>query len=403
MKKLLILAVMAVTANSAFSQSNAIKTILKAKDYAEVESLLNANVSSLSAEQKAKAYNKLVDLAMSKVAHEEAAISTNQLKVQMQQGDPDPFDTLGLYKAAYNAMKNALECDKFDNMANDKGKVSPKFRKSNQDRLLRIRQHLINGGQLAAEKGNQKDALDNYAMYVETATSPLFAEKIKEGEPDQWLGEVARVAAVYSYQAKDYANADKYCDVALSDTASHKEALGLKMYIMQGDLKSHEDSLACLKKMEEFYAKENDEQVFNSLVNMYASLGMDEKQLEFIKSRLAVDPNSFTVWALKGQNEMNAGKWDDAIADFKKAIEINNKNPLIYTYLGFTYNSKAGTLATESEQKALFIESLKYLEKARELDPNRKEANWSYPLYQCYYNLYGPDDSRTKELEALVK
>lgn len=402
MKKLMILAVMAVAANSAFSQSDAIKSILKAKDYTEAENLLNANLASLSAEQKAKAYNKLVDLAMDKVSHENTTISTNQIKVQMQQGDPDPYDTLGLFKATYNAMKNGLECDKYDNMANDKGKVSPKFRKSNQERLYKIRTQLINGGQYAAERNNQKEALNNYALYVETASTPLFAD-VENKVPDSWLGEVARVAAVYSFQEKDYANADKYCDVALSDTASHKEALGLKMYIMQTNLKTREDSLACLKKMEDFYAKENDEQVFNSVVNMYGSLSMDEKQLEFINSRLAIDPNSFTVWALKGQNEMNAGKWDEAITAFKKAIEIDGKKALVYTYLGFTYNSKAATLSSEAEQKALFAESLKYLEKARELDPNRQETNWSYPLYQCYYNLYGAADSRTKELEALVK
>ena len=70
---------------------------------------------------------------------------------------------------------------------------------------------------------------------------------------------------------------------------------------------------------------------------------------------------------------------------------------------GYSMNSKAATLATAAEQKALLVESLGYLEKARSLDPDRKEANWSYPLYQCYYSLYGADDSRTKEMEALVK
>ena len=42
-----------------------------------------------------------------------------------------------------------------------------------------------------------------------------------------------------------------------------------------------------------------------------------------------------------------------------------------------------------------------YLEKAREIDPERERANWAYPLYQCYYNIYGEDDAKTKEVEAL--
>ena len=100
---------------------------------------------------------------------------------------------------------------------------------------------------------------------------------------------------------------------------------------------------------------------------------------------------------------MNAEKWDEAIASLKKSVELDDKQAIVFTYLGYSMNSKAATLATPAEQKALLVESLGYLEKARSLDPNRKEANWSYPLYQCYYNLYGADDSRTKEMEALVK
>ena len=357
----------------------------------------------MSNDQKAKAYNKLVDLAMEKVSKEESTMNTNQLIVQMQQGNPEPYDTLGLFKAAYAAMKNGLECDKYDNMPNAKGKISPKFHKSNQQKLYRLRTHLINGGQYAAEKGNQTDALNNYALYVETASAPLFAEVDKTKEPDQWLGEVARVAAVYSFQAKDLETANKYCDIALKDTASYHEALGLKMYLMQQGLKTREDSLKCLKEVETLYASNKDAQIFNSLVTLYGGLGMDDKQLSLIGERIAVEPNNANIWAMKGQNEMNAGKWDDAIASLKKSVEIDDKQAIVFTYLGYSMNSKAATLATAAEQKALLVESLGYLEKARSLDPDRKEANWSYPLYQCYYSLYGADDSRTKEMEALVK
>lgn len=404
MKKLIISAVLAVAATSAFAQGDALKSILKSKDYAEAEKLLNANLSSLDAQQKAKAYNKLVELAMEKVSKEESTLSTNQLIVQMQQGNPEPYDTLGLYNAAYAAMKNGMECDKYDNMPNAKGKVSPKFHKSNQEKLYRLRTHLINGGQYAAEKGDQTSALNNYALYVESASSPLFADVDKTKEPDLWLGEVARVAAVYSFQANNLENANKYCDIALKDTASYREALGLKVYLMQQGLKTKEDSLKSMKEVEALYATTNkDEQVFNALVTLYGDLGMDQKQLALISERIAVDPNNANIWAMKGQNEMNAEKWDDAIASLKKSIELDDKQAIVFTYLGYSLNSKAGTLATANEQKPLLMESLGYLEKARSLDPNRKDANWSYPLYQCYYSLYGADDSRTKEMEALIK
>ena len=37
------------------------------------------------------------------------------------------------------------------------------------------------------------------------------------------------------------------------------------------------------------------------------------------------------------------------------------------------------------------------------VDPNREKANWAYPLYQCYYSVYGANDPKTKELEAILK
>lgn len=403
MKKLMILAMMATSAVSAFAQGDVFKSIMKANDYAEAEKLLNDNLGSLSDEQKAKAYNKLVDFAVSKIQKEEATISTNQIRVQMQQGDPEAYDTLGYYTASYWAIKNGIECDKYDNMPNAKGKISPKFHKENQTRLLRYRTNLINGGQYSATINNENDALNNYALYVESASSPLFAEAVKAGGRDEWLGEVARVAAVYSYNAKDFDRASRYCDVALNDTATYKDALGLKLYIMQQSMKTREDSLKCLNDFETLYAKDDNQQVFTSLAELYGKLGMDDKQMSIINARLAKEPNNFDAWALKGQTEMNAKKWDDAIADFKKAISIDGKQALLYTYLGFTLNSKASEMDNAAEQKKLLTESLTYLEKARDLDPSRKDANWSYPLYQCYYSLYGENDSRTKELEALIK
>ena len=64
-------------------------------------------------------------------------------------------------------------------------------------------------------------------------------------------------------------------------------------------------------------------------------------------------------------------------------------------------NAKAASLDGDA-QKKLLEESVTYLEKARDLDPNRNEANWAYPLYQCYYALYGESDSRTAELKGIV-
>ena len=77
---------------------------------------------------------------------------------------------------------------------------------------------------------------------------------------------------------------------------------------------------------------------------------------------------------------------------------------MVLTYLGFALNAKASAInGNAAEQKQLYTESMGFLEKAKTIDPTRAQSNWAYPLYQCYYTLYGADDSRTKELEGMLK
>lgn len=400
MKKLMIMAMMAVAANTAFAQGDALKSILKAKTYSEAESLVKSNASTLDNEQKAKAYNKLVQLSMDKVTKELGTMQANAVAQQMGQ-KVEPYDTLGMYNALYTALGDAMECDKYDAQPNAKGKISPKFHKNNQQTLWPIRVHLINAGQSAAEANKQDDALKFYGMYVQSGSSSLFADRDQSKGADEYLGQVARVASVLAFQAKDLDMANKYCDVALSDTSSYKDALNLKMYLMQQTLKTREDSLACTKQFEALYAKDKSETIFSNLANMYGGLGMNDKQEALVADKLASDPNCFSAYAIRAQARMNASKWDEAVADFKKAAEIDPKKAIIFTYLGFCLNSKAAGIENVAEQRKVVEESMNYLEKARDLDPNRTEANWSYPLYQCYYTLYGENDSRTKEMKDL--
>ena len=336
-----MLAAMVVATSTAFAQD--VKSVLKSKDYAEAKSQLEACLSSLNNEDKAKAYNKLVELSLQKVNKEMAVMSENQVMEQMGQKD---------------------------------GKLKP------VDCL---------------QKEDNNGAFNYYAAYVNSGTSALFDDFDKTKSPDTYLGEVARVAGVIAYQAKKMDDANKYIDIALNDTASYKDALGLKMAMMQQSMKTKEDSVKCLKSFEDLYAKDKSETIFTNLATLYGNLNMKDKQMKLINERLASDPNCFTAWAVKGQAEMNESKWDEALADLKKANSIK-ESALVLTWMGFCNYNKAANLQDVNEQKKIQTETQGYLEKARDLDPNQQEANWKYLLYNTYYVLYGADDSRTKAL-----
>ena len=176
MKKLMIAAVMLLTTSAAFAgDSEPLKAILKAKTYAEAQELVKANLNQLANDaEKAKAYNKLVDLSMEKVSKEQATITSNQMAKQFGQGKEAAYDTLGFNKAVYDAINDAMLCNEYDQKPNEKGKVKPKFESNNANRLYGLRPNLINAGQAAGQQNNQAEALKFFGMYVESAVNPLF-------------------------------------------------------------------------------------------------------------------------------------------------------------------------------------------------------------------------------------
>jgi hypothetical protein len=87
MKKLIVAAMMVLGTTSAFAgDSDALKEELKAKTYAEAEALVKQNLGQLANDaEKAKAYNKLVDLSMKAFNDQQSIQQTNQI---MKKNDP---------------------------------------------------------------------------------------------------------------------------------------------------------------------------------------------------------------------------------------------------------------------------------------------------------------------------
>ena len=400
MKKIFILALMMLGTSVAFAaDSEPLKEILKAKDYKEAAQLIEQNLSQLlNSEEKAKAYNKLLELASEKFEKEILTITENQAAEQLGKGKVQPYDTLGFYDAAYTGVMAGLECDKYDQMPNEKGKVKPRYRNLNQPRLERLRLQLVNGGQWAAQNNDADGVLKYWGIYAETAGNPaIFADSKQQ---DLYVGQVASFAARYALQKQDYERANRYVDVAMQDPEEYKNAISLKMLINEKSLKTAEDTVKFLKQVEGLYAQDNSNDIlFSTLSTLYGNMGKKAEAEKLIADKIAQQPDHKLAWALKGQNHMNAGEYDQAIDAYKHG-DLNNV--IVLTYLGFCLNSKAGNLQTKAERNQLYQESTEYLEKARDLDPYREQANWAYPLYQAYYNLYGDADSRTKKIEKMI-
>lgn len=402
MKKLIVAAMLVLGATSAFAgDSDALKAVMKAKTYAEAEALVKQNLGQFANDaEKAKAYNKLVDLGM-KVFNEQQTIQqTNQLMKKN-----DPVDENVMNEGAYNALMNAIECYKYDQLPNAKGKVAPKFN-GNATRVWGARQQLVNAGQTAAQNNKADEVLKYWGAFLDTDSEPLFAAvdaKQKEAEKE-YIGQVALFAARYAYQAKDAARCEKYCDIAMTSEKEAKDALNLKLYVMKDGLKTKEDSLNYVNKLKDLYAKDpSNDVMLDGLNSMYSALKMEKEQTELLDAAIAKDPKNFVALANKGMMYIQKNDANNAIKCLKQALEAKPDNVVVMTYLGACYNSKAGEIQTVQGRKVVYQEAIKILDKAKELDPEKAQANWGYTRYQAYYGYYGPNAPETKKAEEESK
>ena len=397
-----MLAIMFVASATAFAgDSDALKAILKAKTYADAEQLLKSNLAQLANdEEKATAYNKLVDLAVD-------AFDAEDNKRMLQQ----PYDNNAMTIAAYNALVNAMECDKYDQLPNAKGKIKPRFHAKNQGRLNAARIAVINAG---VECTNNQDNVNGYKyfmMYLNSGKSPLFqdSEAIKT---DTNLGLASYYAGRCAILNEDFAAATTALDEALNDTdvQVRDEAFGLKLYAMNRNQKTAADSVQYLSDMKALMAKYPDnDKVFGALGD---ALLLQEKTADLIALCDAHPQNPLAI-VYKGMIAMNAKNYAEAIADFSSItpdhpsylqVVFNRaicKLNLAGEFQDTHANKNTGAMAPadDAKLKELLNDARVDFETTRELDPDQQNVRWAVLLRNIYYNL--GEEEKYKELENM--
>ena len=412
MKKLMMMAMMLVASATAFAgDSDALKAILKATTYTEAQSLINSSLAQLANDaEKAKAYNKLVDLAYEKYKKEDDTKTTNAV---MQKNDP--VDAEGMMAAGKIALKAAMECDKYDQLPNEKGKVAPKFRQKNQDRTKIIRLSLLQAGIELANNDNHKDAFDNFDVYLTSAKSPFFEgiEGVAKNDPN--LGVAAFYGGRAAYNLENYAKAIEYFKLGVADTSKqiHDLSFDFLLYTMRQNQKTAADSAKYLSDMLDLYKEYPDaEQIYSSISDAYITKGMNDEVIKLAEERMAKYPDSSLPHVYKAFLLMQDKKYDEAIAEFAKVKE--DKSPVflnsIFNSAVCKYNKasefneansdiRTGRLKPADHDK--FMNMLKDaqgdFEKAQELDPDQQTVKWKYLLHNVY-TLTGQED-KAKTLE----
>ena len=405
MKKLMLMAMMFAVSAAAFAgDSDALKAVMKSKDYMEAANLLKQNLSQMADNgEKAKAYNHLVDLAMKKVTNETGTIAENQAAVQLGTGKTKEYDTLGLANAICDAIELAVECNKYDQQPNGKGKVDPKFAEKNAERVWNVRSHLVNIGQSEAQNGHDAGVLKYWGTFVDSAEDPFFAAQNHDAEKE-YIGQVAFFAGRYAYQAQQMERANKYFEVAKRDPQQKADAVNFQLYAMRQNLKTHADSVAYVSQLKQMYEQDPENDVILDGLNaMYEGMKDKAAQTALLDGHLAKYPNSFTALANKGLMAVNDNNAEEGAKWLRQAAQAKPDNPVVWTYLGACLSVLAANATDNATAQKHYDEAIQAFDKAKELDPDRMQANWGYNRYQAYYGRYGADDPKTKQAEADMK
>jgi len=135
------------------------------------------------------------------------------------------------------------------------------------------------------------------------------------------------------------------------------------------------------------------------LINYYLMSGADDEALEYIDMAIERDAENSSYWHARGVLYDKKGSMDRAIESYKKAIELDDTNFNSYYNLGALYFNQGVNMANKAleikdpdEYSAAvakadekFRESLPWLEKAHELNPD--DVSTMETLKMLYYRL----------------
>ena len=403
MKKLTVLALAALFAVGASAQ-DIFKQAKKIKDAAALEQLINANIGTMPDQEKAQCYELLVKLHNQKVVKEVGTMTENSLNQQMKKAEV-PYDTVGLYNAAYAALAAGVECDKYDQLPNMKGKVAPKFRKSLGELLFPMRNHILNAGIYYNEKNDAANVLKYFTVFVDSKDYPMFegvAPELQE-QVNKPVTQIAYYTAAYAAQLDKGADVvNKYCAIAEQDPQYAKDAQNVRTNYAAKGLKTHEDSVAYAQKLQATYeADPTNIQTFQTLAQMLLGLNEAEKFFGICQKRIDAMPSDHIAYYFRGQIRCLLNMYQEALPDLEKADELKPNDAGINAFIGQCWmgraeeaeNRAAGKsgiipAAAKSQIKPVWEKALEYLNKSKSLDTDgSNERNYKSKISQINYHL----------------
>ena len=379
MKKIILSMMAAMVATASFAQNpDALKQVLKAEKKSEATNVMKEQEGTMTGEERAKAYNHIVGMAIADNSKEQAKALT------AKDAEEKKNRMTKQYKAAYDAVKYAQLCNVADNEPNEKGQVKPKYKKSNVSRITAMRNDLINGGLWAYNNHEYEYAQKWFGMFAESHSDDLFSDT-EAVQTEKNYGQVAYYASLAAFMNKDYKKADKYAVMALESGDEEVKADAIKIQLNSyqarkdaGDV----DGEYLIKKVKQVYkANPDNDLVFGKYIGVLTDNGKKEEADKVLEKRLQENPNDVMANAYLAQNAQENGDYEKAIGAYSKVLEVKPDFMAVKFNLATCYRNKALDLKNNGQPyKEMIAKSKALFQEVQASDPDEANFKTKYIL-----------------------
>lgn len=402
MKKIFLIAAIAIVGTAAFAQKKNVKTAeiatwdTEAPNFTEARQCIQAAMTDPTTANQAKTYEVagLVEIAYFK------------------------FNISSLNDDTYSALKNAypylLKAVELEKIPNEKGKISTKSTKAIASALEEVQEYYYYGGGHFLNAGDKQSAFEMFNIMSDICQQDFMANS-KINCQDTMHMQARYFAAMTAVQMGDYENALKSLEVSKADNYNMLDIYNAFAYVYE-QTKDTANLINTFKEGIKTLGSEingSDYAFLPRLINLYINQDNTNEAIALIEEALYENPNDCEYLKLLGSLYYEQKNEAKAIEILEKAIAIDPSYAEAYGELGRIFYNNAITIsnevseiqdnatyskAREEKVKPAFLKAAPYFEKALELDPS--ETTYMYSLKNIYYNA--EDGANLERIEKLL-
>lgn len=397
MKKSLLTLALLSFASAGFAQNSAIykvKDQLTKNDIAGAKATIEAALANPKTTKKAPFYNKAGELGLRALQPE---------LIKASQGMP--FDTTLFCTATDDAIVNYTKSFQENLLPNEKGKVKVdnNIQTDNHRRLLEMVSYYHYAAVFQHQNSNMSKAIEYFQKYLDYPSNPAFSKAESDSILTANKKDYAQThfyLALINYKNKDWDATLSATEKILDDTLNLRDIYLMRMQAYLGK----NDSTSYLNTLRDGAMRLQDPNFAQDLLREYMMRNQTAEAKAVAEEMVKNDPQSRMAWYMRGCVDLELTKdYPAARQSFKKAIELDPNFFEANMNMGATFVNEVVARRQKGEycldrtkvakfnadfekQKKFYAEARPYLEKAKELAPD-KAKTWAYPLVVVYENL----------------